>query len=66
MIERKSVLARAADAIKHLVIDEDGPTTAEYAVMLAIIIVAAVVGLSTFGDGVHGLYVSIESALTIS
>jgi pilus assembly protein Flp/PilA len=46
--------------------EDDGPTAAEYAVMLAVIIVAAIVGLSTFGDGVHGLYVEISDALTLA
>ncbi len=51
-------------ATARFLCDESGPTATEYAVMLAVIVVAAIVGLSTFGDGVEGLYVAIDSALT--
>ncbi len=53
-------------AATRLARSEDGPTSAEYAVMLAVIIVAAIAGMQTFGDGVRGLYVAIEGALTVT
>ena len=53
-------------AAGRLARSEDGPTSAEYAVMLAVIIVAAIAGMETFGDGVRGLYVAIEGALTLA
>lgn len=42
---------------------EDGPTTTEYAVVLALIIVVTIAALAPFGDTVHGVYVSIAAAL---
>ena len=46
--------------------EDNGVTTTEYAAMLAVIAGAAMVGLSMFGDGVHGLYLQLQAALTLS
>ncbi len=59
----KNTCLRLWTAGRNFCREDDGPTSAEYAVMLAVIIVAAIVGLQTFGDGVRGLYVEISGAL---
>lgn len=66
MIRVKEAWSKARGAVGRLLRNDDGPTSAEYAVLLAVIVVAAIVGLGTFGDGVHGLYVEISSALTLA
>ncbi len=62
----RSIWVSLRAAGSRLCRSEDGPTTAEYAVMLAVIVVAAITGLETLGDGVRGLYVAIEGALTLT
>ncbi len=42
---------------------EDGPTATEYAVLIAVICIAAISTLSTFGQRVENIYVSIENAV---
>ncbi|UCE60842.1 MAG: Flp family type IVb pilin [Phycisphaerales bacterium] len=41
---------------------EDGPTTVEYATLLALILLVSISILSTFGDSVSGIYESIAAA----
>jgi pilus assembly protein Flp/PilA len=43
-------------AILKLLRDDDGTTAVEYAVMLALIIVAAIAGIATVGQGNGGLW----------
>ena len=40
---------------------EDGPTSVEYAVLLALIVTALFVTLATIGENVNGLYQAIAS-----
>ncbi|MEK7710264.1 MAG: hypothetical protein AAB341_00075 [Planctomycetota bacterium] len=42
---------------------DDGPTTTEYAVLIAVICVAAVGALSSFGVHMDNLYLSIASTV---
>lgn len=51
--------ARAIEFLRS----EDGPTATEYAVLIAVICIAAISTLSTFGQRVENIYVSIESAV---
>jgi Flp pilus assembly pilin Flp len=44
---------RNLTAIKAFVYSDDGATAAEYAVMLAAIFLALIVGANLFGDGVE-------------
>ena len=42
---------------------EDGPTATEYAVMLALVIVALVATITAFKDKVQGLFTTIGAAV---
>lgn len=42
---------------------EDGPTAVEYAILLALILAAAMVTMSTFGGHVNDLYMAISGAV---
>lgn len=43
--------------------DESGPTATEYAVMLALILVAAIVSVTTFGNTLNDQYGNINTTL---
>ena len=44
-------------------VSEDGPTTTEYAVMLALIIMVALTAISGIGLTVDGIFTTIDSGL---
>jgi pilus assembly protein Flp/PilA len=46
--------------------DDDGPTTVEYAVMLALIIVVCIVALTTLGQNASRTFSYVGSQLTAS
>ena len=47
----------------ELLRSEDGPTTTEYAVLIAVICVAAIGALSSFGVHMDNIYTSIAGTL---
>ena len=49
--------------LPSLVRSEDGPTAAEYALMIALICVAVVGALSNFGVHMENLYLAIDSTV---
>ena len=48
---------------RRLLANEDGPTTCEYAILLALLIVAAVAGVRLLGANVKILYTVVTGAL---
>jgi pilus assembly protein Flp/PilA len=48
---------------KRFVKSEDGPTATEYAVMLALIIVAAIAAITLLGSRVTAMFASTTTAL---
>ncbi len=48
---------------RRFLISEDGPTAVEYAVMLALIVVACVTVVTNLGKSVSGTFSSVSSAL---
>ncbi len=52
--------------IRELLSQEDGPTTVEYAVMLALIIVLGLASMATFGARVEAMYVTIVTAVGLN
>lgn len=44
---------------------EDGPTAVEYAVMLALIIVACIAAITSFGQNTNSTFSFVGSALTV-
>ncbi len=49
--------------LRELVYAEDGPTAVEYGILLAVIVVAAVGGLSLFGVHMNNIYTMIDSTV---
>ena len=49
--------------IKQFLVNEDGPTATEYAVMLALIIVVALAAISLLGAKVNTIFGNVETAL---
>ncbi len=48
---------------KSLLRSEDGPTTTEYAVMLALIIVLCIAAISGIGNTVKGIFTDLDTSL---
>ena len=49
--------------IKQLVVNQDGPTTAEYAVMLALIIVVCIVVITVLGSSANTVFTNAAGSL---
>jgi pilus assembly protein Flp/PilA len=52
--------------VKKFLVSEDGPTAVEYAVMLALILVACITIISTLGQSISGTFSKVNSSLTPS
>ena len=48
---------------KNFLRSEDGPTATEYAVMLALIIIVALVAITGLGTTVSGIFSNVDGAL---
>ena len=55
----RTLLTRA----KSFLVSEDGPTATEYAVMLAMIIIAALAGITMLGGRVNKVFEGVTSKL---
>ena len=51
--------------LRDLLRYEDGPTTTEYAVMIAVICVALIGALSSFGVHMDAVYTDLSSTLSV-
>lgn len=51
------------DPILRFLTSDDGPTATEYAVMLALIILVAVVAMTNLGTKVTSVFESVESGI---
>jgi pilus assembly protein Flp/PilA len=49
--------------MQQFLVNEDGPTATEYAVMLALIIIVAIGAITLLGNKVQGIFSNVESAL---
>jgi pilus assembly protein Flp/PilA len=52
--------------VHHFMSSEDGPTAVEYAVMLALIIVACITIIQTLGTSVSGTFSTVNATGTAS
>ncbi len=52
--------------VRHFLVSEDGPTAVEYAVMLALIVVAIVSVVGALGKSISGTFSSVSSTLGAS
>jgi pilus assembly protein Flp/PilA len=50
-----------ARKVKSFLVNEDGPTATEYAVMLALIIVVAIAAITTLGQNVNSTFGEVNS-----
>ena len=55
---------RAISAIKKFLYSDDATTAVEYAVMLAMILVAIIIGVTSAGGGVSAWWTNIKNDLT--
>ncbi len=51
------------DRIKSFVVSEDGPTTTEYAVMLALIVTICMAAISGIGSKVDSIFTTVDGGL---
>ena len=49
--------------VERFLVSEDGPTAVEYAVMLALILVACISIVTTLGKSISGTFSSVNSTL---
>lgn len=49
--------------MKAFIVNEDGPTATEYAVMLALIIIVALAAITLLGNKVNTIFTNVETAL---
>jgi pilus assembly protein Flp/PilA len=56
-------VSNALRSISRFLVTEDGPAAVEYAVMLALIIVACVSVVSTLGQSISGTFSTVSSTL---
>ena len=50
-----------ASKVKQFLVEDDGPTAVEYAVLLGLIIIAAVTILTTFGGQITGIFTNAST-----
>ena len=58
-------LRRAARCTANFLKAEDGPTAVEYAVMLALIVVACIAAITTFGQNANSTFSFVGSAIRV-
>lgn len=53
-----------ASKVQRFLVSEDGPTAVEYAVMLALILVACIAVVTSLGETVSGTFSKVNSTLS--
>jgi pilus assembly protein Flp/PilA len=49
--------------IRQFLVNEDGPTATEYAVMLALVIIVCIAGITLLGSTVNGVFNTVAGGL---
>ena len=49
--------------VKQFLVNDDGPTATEYAVMLALIIIVCIAGITLLGNTVNGVFNTVAGGL---
>ena len=57
------MLSRFTHAVADFLVQEDGPTAVEYAVMLALIIVVCIGAITTLGTKANSTFTSVGASL---
>ena len=55
-------MQNAISHVRHFLTSEDGPTAVEYAVMLALILVACITIVTTLGSSVSGTFSTVNGS----
>jgi pilus assembly protein Flp/PilA len=59
-------MLHAISTVKKFLVSEDGPTAVEYAVMLALILVACITIISTLGQSISSTFGKVNTSLSPS
>jgi pilus assembly protein Flp/PilA len=62
----ENTMARILPSISRFVVSEDGPTAVEYAVMLALILVACITIVTTLGKSISSTFSTVNTTLSSS
>ena len=57
-------MSNALKTVRQFVVSEDGPTAVEYAVMLALILVACISIVQSLGTSISGTFSKVNSSLS--
>ena len=57
-------MARILPSISRFLVKEDGPTAVEYAVMLALILVACIAIVTTLGTNISSTFGTVNSSMS--
>ena len=63
---KESFMHGLMSKVERFLVSEDGPTAVEYAVMLALILVACISIVTTLGQSISGTFSKVNSTLTAS
>ena len=55
---------QALKKVRQFLVNEDGPTAVEYAVMLALILVACITIVTSLGQSVSGTFSTVNNAMS--
>ena len=58
-------MSKVVSLAKRFVVETDGPTATEYAVMLALIIVVSIAAISALGTKVSQMFSAIDGTLVV-
>jgi pilus assembly protein Flp/PilA len=64
--EKGSIMKAFGRNVMNFLVNEDGPTATEYAVMLALIIVVAITAITTLGTTVEATFEDVNTGITAS
>jgi pilus assembly protein Flp/PilA len=57
-------MTRFYDSLSRFLVSEDGPTAVEYAVMLALILVACITIITTMGTSISSTFGTVNSSMS--
>jgi pilus assembly protein Flp/PilA len=57
------VMSRVMQGVIRLLVNEDGPTSVEYAVMLALIVVVCIVSITSLGTRANATFGSVAAKI---
>ncbi len=52
-----------AQRLPRLLVEEDGPSATEYAILLAILVLVAIVSIQSIGERMYNVYLAIDGTM---